>query len=406
MRVRGHTRALLTQRAVRPGAAGVLAADAEGLRTVANIVCSRQRGTQMGEAVASRAPAMSRAVEVMREIAQSGPGTLSALARRTAIPKSSLSYICQALVDERLLSAREGSFDLGPGLVELAGAFRMQPPRMAAVGVTVQNLDNPFFGVEIRAIEAAAAQQDVEVRAETANQSLARQIGQIRRFVDDGADAIIVDAVDSLGVGEAVDEARRAGVVVVAVNVGARGADAMVSTDNLQAGRLIAAAVAQRLRGRGTVGVVDGLPVTAVRDRLIGFRSALRDAPGLRAWPNLAGDHSRTGGYRAATNLFQDPPDAVFAVNDPTALGVADRCEELGLDIPVFSVDGSLAAVQSIAEGGPIVATAAQDPAELGRRALDIASMLRSGASTVPVELHLPTVLIEHTNVAAYKAWA
>lgn len=361
----------------------------------------------MGEAVGSRVPAMSRAVEVLREISTHGPGTLSALARRTAIPKSSLSYICQALVDERLLSVgREGVFDLGLGLVELAGAFRMQPPRLASVGVTVQNLDNPFFAVEIRAIEAAAAQRDVHVRAETANQSLPRQIGQIRRFVDDGADAVIVDAVDSLGVGEAVEEARRAGVVVVAVNVGARGADAMVSTDNLQAGRLIAAAVAQRLNGRGTVGVVDGLPVTAVRDRLIGFRSALRDAPGVAVLPNLAGDHSRTGGYRAALDLLHEPPDAVFAINDPTALGVADRCEELGLDVPVFSVDGSSAAVRSIAAGGPIVATAAQDPAELGRRALDVAAMLRGGVLTVPVEQHLPTVLIDGTNVADYEAWA
>jgi ribose transport system substrate-binding protein len=360
-----------------------------------------------GNGATSRVPGVTRAASALVEVAERGPGTLSDLARRIDVPKSSMLGICQALVDERLLRLdADGRYSLGLAIVELAEAYRHQPPQLTTLGVTVQNMDNTFFRVEIDAISRIAGQVGTDVIVRSAEQDLYRQIDQIESLVADGCQALIVDAVDSHGVRDAIRAAVAAGTVVVAVNVGADGAQATITTDNLQAGRLVAQSIARRLDRRGTVGVVGGLDVTAVRDRLIGFASTLQGHPDMRMLRPEVGDHSRAGGYKAAKRIFASaPPDAIFAINDPTALGVLDFLIEHQINTPIFSVDGSASAVQIIAEGGQLVATAAQDPMELGRRAFVAASALFSGNARVPAQQNLPTRLIDADSVANYEAW-
>lgn len=355
----------------------------------------------------SRVPGVTRAARALVEIAEHGPGNLSDLARRIDVPKSSMLGICQALVEERLLSLEaDGRYCLGLAILELAESHRHQPPQLTTLGVTVQNTDNVFFRVEIDAISRMADQVGTDVIVRSAEQDLHQQIEQIDALVADGCQALIVDAVDSHGVRDAIRAAIDARTKVVAVNVGADGAQATVTTDNIQAGRLVAQSIAQRLNRRGTVAVVGGLDVTAVRDRLIGFASTLQGHPDMRMLRPVPGDHSRAGGYKAAKRIFASaPPDAIFAINDPTALGVLDFQVEHQIEIPIFSVDGSAPAVQIIAEGGQIVATAAQDPTELGRRAFVAASALFSGNARVPAQQNLPTRLIDADSVANYEAW-
>jgi ribose transport system substrate-binding protein len=355
----------------------------------------------------SRVPGVTRAANALVEVAERGPGTLSDLARRIDVPKSSMLGICQALVDERLMSMdAEGRYSLGFAILELAESYRHQPPQLTTLGVTVQNTDNVFFRVEIDAISRMAGQVGTDVIVRSAEQDIHRQIEQIEALVADGCQALIVDAVDSHAVRDAIRAAVDARTVVVAVNVGADGAQATVTTDNLQAGRLVAQSIAQRLNRRGTVAVVGGLDVTAVRDRLIGFASTLQGYPDMRMLRPVAGDHSRAGGYKAAKRIFTDePPDAIFAINDPTALGVLDFLVEHKFNTPIFSVDGSAPAVEIIADGGQIVATAAQDPTELGRRAFVAANALFSENARVPAQQNLPTRLIDADSVANYEAW-
>ena len=71
--------------------------------------------------------------------------------------------------------------------------------------------------------------------------------------------------------------------------------------------------------------------------------------------------------------------DAFFGINDPTSLGIAQTLRKRRRKALVVSADGSAEAVQLIKAGGPIVATAAQDPGLLGRIALNMAQRLFAG---------------------------
>ncbi|WP_160147208.1 substrate-binding domain-containing protein [Thermomonospora echinospora] len=353
-------------------------------------------------------PAVDRAITVLYEIADHGPASLADLTRRLALPKSSLLGICQSLVEERLLAQDLGGrYVLGLGLAELAAAQLQHPPGLSRLGMSVPNGTNPFYAVEIEGVRRAAAELGAEVTAVDAGQDVDEQARQLGRFVRDRVDAIVLDAVHSTAIAAAVAEAEAAGVPVIAVNVGAEGASATVTTDNVQAGQMIGRYLATVLDGKGEVAIVDGQPVTAVADRIVGFMAALRDFPGLRVVARHRGDHSPQSGERIARRLLDRHPglSAIFAINDPMAMGVVTALVDLGVSIPVVSVDGAAIAVSSIGTDGPWWATAAQDPAGLGGLAVRFAARLRSGDPPHSRRRMLPTRLITRENIADYEPW-
>ncbi|MDT0341943.1 substrate-binding domain-containing protein [Streptomyces litchfieldiae] len=358
---------------------------------------------------ASRVPAVSRAVSVLDDIARNGPATLADLARRLALPKSSLLSICQALLAQRLLAQGSGGrYTLGLGVAELAAAELEHPPRLAVLGVSLPNAENPFYAVELDGIRQAAAELGAQVVTREAGGEVTRQIEQLRELVRAGADAVVLDAVHSTEVAGAVAEAEAAGVRVIAVNVGAEGAGVTVTTDNIQAGQSVGHYLAALLGGHGEVGVVDGLHVTAVADRIVGFVAALRDYPGIRVVARQRGDHSPRSGERAARRILAAHPglSGMFSVNDPMAEGALAAMSERSVSVPLVSVDGSAAAAAAIAAGGPWRASAAQEPARLGRLAVRYAARLLSQGARPPGPVRLlPTRLITQADVADYEPW-
>ena len=90
--------------------------------------------------------------------------------------------------------------------------------------------------------------------------------------------------------------------------------------------------------GHRRIGIVTGpAQVACARDRLDGYRAALRRAS-LEVTDDLVrhGDFDVTGGYRGATSLLAlpDPPTAIFAASDQQAYGVYQAARERGLNIP------------------------------------------------------------------------
>lgn len=70
-------------------------------------------------------PAVARAAAILSTLADSGGQALSVseLARRLGLPKSSTANLCLALEAERLVSRNDSGFLLGRRLVELGGAY-------------------------------------------------------------------------------------------------------------------------------------------------------------------------------------------------------------------------------------------------------------------------------------------
>lgn len=74
---------------------------------------------------ASLAPAVTRASAILSELAdsQGQPVSVSELARRLGLPKSSTANICLSLEAERMVARNESGYVLGRRLAELGGAY-------------------------------------------------------------------------------------------------------------------------------------------------------------------------------------------------------------------------------------------------------------------------------------------
>jgi len=124
--------------------------------------------------------------------------------------------------------------------------------------------------------------------------------------------------------------------------------------------------------GHRRIGVVSGPPeLTTVAHRLGGFLDTLR-AAGVEV-PVVGGDFTRDGGYAGMLELAQRMPEvtAVFALNDPTAVGVmAALRDELGRRVPEEVSVVGFDDVPAALDVTPTLTTVRLPLEEMGERAM------------------------------------
>jgi ribose transport system substrate-binding protein len=285
--------------------------------------------------------------------------------------------------------------------------------KLNVVAVTVGDLGNPFFVQIAHGAQAAAKKINpgVKFQSESSNYDVNNQTNQLDNFVANGANLILLNAADSKGIAPAVLRAKAAGVTVIAVDVGAEGGvDATVTSNNKQAGQLDGKFVADRLKGKGNVVIVNGPPVTAVTDRVAGFLEEIKKSPGIKivSQDQNAGG-SRDGGLRVMTDLLTAFPkiDAVFAINDPTAIGCDLAAKQAQRkDFFIVGVDGAPDVVPSLKDKDSLIqASAAQDPYTMAGKAVDIGYDIMNGKKPAQDLTLIPVDLITKDNVDQYKGW-
>jgi ribose transport system substrate-binding protein len=285
--------------------------------------------------------------------------------------------------------------------------------KLNVVAVTVGDLGNPFFVQIAHGAETAAKKinPSVKFQSESSNYDVNNQTNQLDNFIANGANLILLNAADSKGIAPAVLRAKAAGVTVVAVDVGAEGGvDATVTSNNKQAGQLDGKFVADRLKGKGQVVIVNGPPVTAVTDRVAGFLEEIKKSPGIKivSQDQNAGG-SRDGGLRVMTDLLTAFPkiDAVFAINDPTAIGCDLAAKQAQRkDFFIVGVDGAPDVVPSLKDKDSLIqASAAQDPYTMAGKAVEIGYDVMNGKKPAQELTLIPVDLITKDNVDQYKGW-
>jgi ribose transport system substrate-binding protein len=235
-------------------------------------------------------------------------------------------------------------------------------------------------------------------------------VSQIDNFIAAKVDMIILNAADSKGIGPAVKRAKDAGIVVVAVDVAAEGADATITSDNTQAGEMACKYITDRLKGKGNVVIINGPPVSAVQNRVEGCQTEFKRHPDIKVLShNQNAKGSREGGLEIMTALLAANPkiDGVFAINDPTAIG-ADLAAKQAQRSEFFivGVDGSPDGEEALKrENSLFVATPAQDPQVMAAKAVEIGYDILQGKPAPKEPVLIPVTMIDKNNVGSYKGW-
>jgi len=255
---------------------------------------------------------------------------------------------------------------------------------------------NPFF-VKMREGATAKAEElgiTLNSYAGKVDGDHETQVQAIETCIANGAKGILLTASDTSSITPVVQQARDAGLLVIALDTPLEpidAADMTFATDNFLAGELIGAWAAATLgddAANAKIGMLDlaiSQPTVGVlRDQgfLTGFGIDIKD-------PNKWGDEddarivgndvtsgNEEGGRRAMENLLAKDPEinVVYTINEPAAAGAYEALKAIGRqdDVLIVSVDGGCPGIQNVAEG-VIGATSQQYPllmASLGIEAI------------------------------------
>ncbi|MBF9034947.1 substrate-binding domain-containing protein [Rhodobacterales bacterium HKCCE2091] len=269
---------------------------------------------------------------------------------------------------------------------------------------------NPFFVKMREGAEAAAEELGITLNsyAGQIDGDNETQVAAIETCIANGASGILITPSVPDAIAPVVQQARDAGLLVIALDTPldpADAADATFATDNFEAGRLIGAWAAAQLgdeAANARVAFLDLIPaqptVDVLRDQgfMTGFGIDVAD-------PNVIGDESddrvvchemtngnEEGGRTAMENCLAIDPNlnVVYTINEPAAAGAYEALRAVGRenDVMVVSIDGGCPGVQNVAEG-VIGATAQQYPLDMARLGIEaIAQYAQDGTVPQPSE--------------------
>ena len=294
----------------------------------------------------------------------------------------------------------------------LAAAVPASAKTLESVGITVGSLGNPYFVALDKGVThaARAINPNVRITAVSADYDLNKQFTQVDNFIASGVNVIVLNAVDPNAILPAIKRAQKAGIVVVAADVSANGADATVETNNVEAGSVSCAALVRDIGGKGNVIIENGPQVSSVIDRVKGCKQVLAKHDGIKLLSSdQNGKGSRDGGLAVMQGYLIRYPDiaGVFAINDPQAIGSELAAKQQHrTKLVITSVDGSPDIVSALkAPDALIKASASQDPYTMGELALKAGDGIMNGHPPAEKINLMAPKLITKQNVGSYTGW-
>lgn len=265
-------------------------------------------------------------------------------------------------------------------------------------GAVYMTLNNPFYNAiddEIRA--RVESRGDVLLSRDPAlNQKLQNE--EINDLIASGVSLIFVTPVDKRDIAPALRAAKAAGVPIIAVDTDVEDASlvaATVTSDNYLAGKLCAEHMINNLPG-GNIILLKHSDAQSAAERMRGFSDAMMGHDEF----TVVAERECFGQLELAMPVMENilaettDIDAVFAINDPSALGAAAALSSAGIlaRVSVYGIDGTKE-VRDMILAGSMTATVRQQPTAMGSIAAETAYRLLDGEK-VPREIRLPTTLL------------
>ena len=274
------------------------------------------------------------------------------------------------------------------------------------IAFSALTLTNPFFKIIADTMTEEAKKHGFEVVVVSGDQSVDRQMAQVEDFIVKQVSAIVLNPCDSKAIGAAIEKANKAGIPVFTNDIKFDGTNGKVvchiATDNYQGGRLAGEAMVKLLgESGGKIAVLHYPDVESCQLRVKGFTEVIdahnaKDGTAkIEIATTLNGQGARDAGNTAAKDAIEAHPDlvAMFAINDPSALGARMALEAAGKadQVRLIGFDGAIEGKQAILEG-KIVCDPIQFPEKMGQTTVDMIRRYFDGED-VPAEILIPSSL-------------
>jgi len=284
-----------------------------------------------------------------------------------------------------------------------SGAAVAQTP--LKIGVSFQEMNNPYFVTMKDALESATKSIGATLIISDAHHDVSKQVSDIEDMVQQGANLIIINPTDTVGVTSVVKAVHDKNIPIVSVDAQAGGPiDAFVGSKNYDAGYKACEYLANTIK-TGNVGIIDGIPVVPILERVKGCKAALAKQSGIKIVSVQNGRQERDQALTVTENMLQANPDlkGIFSVNDNGSLGALSAIESSGQDVKLVSVDGAPEAMTAIQKpNSHFIATAAQFPRQEIRMALAL-GLAKSWGAVVPASNPVDVELIDAAKAKTFS---
>jgi ABC-type sugar transport system substrate-binding protein len=293
----------------------------------------------------------------------------------------------------------------------IVAPFATAAPKKITIGLSMAEMSE-FLSVMTDASVQRAKELGVELIVANAQGNIEKQINDVEDFITRKVDAIMLNAIDVVGLNDTVDKVAKSSIPLVEVNTMTANQNFTVysGSQNIDAGRLQGEYLRKLLGGdhaKGNILILEGIMGHAAQvERNEGLYEKLINYPGSRVkvLVEVPVEHwSREGAMAKMQDYLRIFPniDAVASVSDQMSLGAIQAIEEAGRHgIYVAGVDAMPDALQAIKDG-KMTCTIFQDANSQGRNALEAAVKL-ARKEKVDKFVWVPFVLVTADNVNTF----
>lgn len=301
-----------------------------------------------------------------------------------------------------------------PGEVLAAPAEVAQPAKKVRIGVSVPAADHGWTaGIGWWAKRAMQLYPQIEWRYSTA-QNPEKQIADIEDMMVKGVDGLVILATESAPLTPVAKQAHEKGIFIVNVDRGFLEpvADVFLEGDNKAFGRKSAEFMVEKLKGKGSIVVLEGIPCTVNTDRVNAAMEVFKRYPDIKVLGQQPAMWNREKGLQVMENFLTQfkKIDAVWAQDDDIALGAMQAIKEAGREkeMWIFPGAGMKEVVKMVMDKDPMIpANITYSPSMIAAGIHMAASTLRDGQREkvmefMPRHLMIDVELITPDNAKQY----
>lgn len=172
-----------------------------------------------------------------------------------------------------------------------------------------------------------------------------KQISDIEDMMVKGIDGLVILATESAPLTPIAKKAKEQGIFIVNVDRGFLEpvADVFLEGDNKAFGRKSAQFIADRLKGKGNIVVLTGIPCTVDSDRVNAAKEVFAQYPDIKILSQQPGMWNRETALKVMEDMLTKFPkiDAVWAADDDMALGAMQAIKEAGREKQMWIFPGA-----------------------------------------------------------------
>lgn len=275
------------------------------------------------------------------------------------------------------------------------------------VAIITKSTTSAYWKTTFAGANAASTAYNLEISFEGPDneEDYETQNELIRAAVENGAKAIVFSAVDYNGNAQAVNEAVAAGVKVVVIDsaVNSDKISCSISTDNYQAGLMVADAVLAKEGEKLKVGIVNfDKNSENGQQREKGFRDGVAEDARIEIADAINVISTTEEAKEGTMRMLEKHPEinVIVTFNEWTSLGVGYAIQELSLaeETHVVAFDSNVVSVGML-ETGEVDALIVQNPYAMGYLGVEYANMLISGTKLKETDIVTATTLVTKENM-------